>query len=149
MSGVTRREFLVRSGATTLSSTLLLGTAAAFATRIAAAAPRRAPADAEGILVASLLDRTGGLETIGVPMSDATTFSIEDINANGGVLGQQLNLQALDTQFQQAVYTQYAQQLALDPAVAVVMGGITSASREAIRPLFHSARKVYFSNEQY
>ncbi len=101
------------------------------------------------IKVASLLDTTGGLEIVGGPMTDATTFAIDTINKNGGVLGRKLELVAFDTLFKNEKYTEFGNKLVLDKDVAVVMGGITSASREAVRPIFHNAKRLYFYNEQY
>jgi len=99
--------------------------------------------------VASLLARTGAFQSTGVALAAATTLAVESINKKGGVLGQQLQLQIFDTQSDNAMYTQFARQIALDDSIAVVMGGILSASREAIRPIFDSAKKLYFYNEQY
>jgi branched-chain amino acid transport system substrate-binding protein len=82
-------------------------------------------------------------------MTNATNMAIDDINANGGVLGKKLKLAAFDTQSDDTKYTQYASQLALKEHPAVVMGGITSASREAIRPIFDRDKILYFYNEQY
>jgi urea transport system substrate-binding protein len=105
--------------------------------------------DGGEIVVGSLLDATGPLNIYGKEMTNATELAIDDINANGGVLGQQLKLVAFDTQSDDTKYTQYANQLALKDKPAVVMGGITSASREAVRPIFDRNKVLYFYNEQY
>ena len=47
------------------------------------------------------------------------------------------------------LYTQFAQQAALKDKVAVVHGGITSASREVIRPVLDKFKTLYFYNTQY
>lgn len=96
------------------------------------------------IKVASMLDETGELEGYGKPMSEAARLAIENINENGGVLGRELDLQNLDTRSDPAETSTVAREVARDPEVAMVMGGITSASREAIRPIFDSAEKLYF-----
>ncbi|MGH2403762.1 MAG: substrate-binding domain-containing protein, partial [bacterium] len=101
------------------------------------------------IKVGSLLDGTGPINIYGLPMIDATQFAVDDINAKGGVLGRRLRLVALDTQSTNERYTQYATRLILQDKVAVVHGGITSASREAIRPLMKKHKMLYFYNEQY
>jgi urea transport system substrate-binding protein len=98
--------------------------------------------------VGSLLDETGPLNSYGLPMQAAAKLAIDDINHSGGVLGKQLKLVDDDSQSDIARYTVLARQLATSD-VAVVQGGITSASREAIRPIFHSARKLYFYNPLY
>ena len=109
---------------------------------------RRAAAQDE-IVVGSLLDASGPINIYGLPMIDATRFAVDDINANGGVLGKQLKLVEFDTQSDNALYTQYAQQLILENEAAVIMGGITSASREAVRPVVDNNEQLYFYNEQY
>lgn len=101
------------------------------------------------IAVGSILDETGALNIYGVAMSAATDLAIKDINDKGGVLGRQLELTSYDAQSDNAKYSQYASQLAQRDQVSVIMGGITSASREAIRPVADRMGIPYFYNEQY
>src|SRR5437588_12158592 len=109
----------------------LQGTAAA-----AAAGAFASPAWAEDpINVASLHDLSGGLDIYGKPMVDALTLAVEEVNAAGGLIGQQVKLISYDTQSSMQLYTQFAQDAALKEKVAVVHGGITAASREVIRPV--------------
>lgn len=105
--------------------------------------------DKSPVVVGSILDRTGPLNIYGKAMHDATLLAIDDINSRGGVLGRKLELKSYDAQSAQEKYTQFANQLALRDRAAVVMGGITSASREAMRPIFSRNRVLYFYNEQY
>ncbi|MXV88201.1 MAG: transporter substrate-binding protein [Acidimicrobiales bacterium] len=107
-----------------------------------------APADTEPIRVGSLLDETGPLNIYGTPMADATRLAIADINAKGGVLGRQLELVALDSKSDQNEYIAGADRLVAED-LAVVHAGITSASREAIRPIFDEAELLYFYNVLY
>ncbi len=107
-----------------------------------------APVDTEPIRVGSLLDETGPLNIYGTPMADATRLAIAAINAEGGVLGRQLELVALDSKSDQAEYIAGADQLVAED-LAVVHAGITSASREAIRPIFDEAELLYFYNVLY
>ena len=86
------------------------------------------------INVASIHDLSGGLDIYGKPMVDAMTLAVEEANAAGGLLGRQIKLINYDTQSNMQLYTQFAQQAALKDKVAVVHGGITSASREVIWP---------------
>ena len=107
-------------------------------------------ADSSGpIAVGSILDETGALNIYGIAMSHATDLAIKDINDNGGVLGRQLELTSYDAQSDNAKYSQYAAQLGQRDQVSVIMGGITSASREAIRPVADRLGIPYFYNEQY
>jgi branched-chain amino acid transport system substrate-binding protein len=96
------------------------------------------------IEVASVLDKTGPLVGYGKPMSEATRLAVADINTHGGVLGRKLTLHDLDSRSDPARTTTVARAVSRKPDVAVVVGGITSASREAIRPIFDAAKKLYF-----
>ena len=133
---VSRRQVL-REGAVAslgMSASMLLG--------------RQAKA-AEDIAVGSILDATGPINIYGLPMIDATKFAVDAINQSGGVLGRKLRLIEADCQSNNQVYAQNAVKLILDDKVSVLMGGITSASREAVRPVVDRYSAVYFYNEQY
>ena len=101
------------------------------------------------IKVGSVLDATGPLNIYGTGMVDATNLAVQDINDNGGVLGRQLELVSYDAQSDNSKYTQYANTLTTRDQVSVLMGGISSASREAIRPIADRNKTLYFYNEQY
>jgi urea transport system substrate-binding protein len=110
--------------------------------------PRIASA-ADDIIVASLHDLSGGLDIYGKPMEDAMQLAIEEINAGGGLLGKKVRVVTMDPQSNMQLYAQYAQQAALKDKVAVLFGGITSASREVIRPVMKRFNTLYFYNTQY
>ena len=101
------------------------------------------------ILVGSLHDQSGPLGTSGQPMVLSVQLAVDEINAAGGLLNRPLKIVSYDPQSNIQLYTQYAQQLALKDKVAVVHGGITSASREAIRPIFDRFKILYFYNTLY
>ncbi len=130
-----RRSFIKTSGAA------LAGTVAPMFPLAALAA--------DEMLIGSILDLSGGLDIYGKPMADCMTLAIEEQNAAGGLLGKQLKLVAYDPQSNMQLYTQFAQQAALKDKVAVLMGGITSASREVIRPVLDRYKTLYFYNTQY
>jgi branched-chain amino acid transport system substrate-binding protein len=106
-------------------------------------------ARAQELSVVSILDATGPINIYGTPMIDATRLAIDSINASGGVLGKKLKLIEYDGQSTNDRYVQYANQGILRDKAAVIMGGITSASREAVRPVMDRYKQVYFYNEQY
>jgi urea transport system substrate-binding protein len=133
---VNRRQFLNGAAATAM------GLAASGGLRSAAAAD--AP-----IKIASIHDLSGGLDIYGKPMVDALTFAVEECNAGGGLLGRKIELLSYDPQSNMQLYTQFATQAALKDKVAVVHGGITSASREVIRPVLDRFKTLYFYNTQY
>jgi branched-chain amino acid transport system substrate-binding protein len=130
---LSRRQFLTSAAAASAASLVSFEGASA----------------ADPIAVASLLDLSGGLDIYGKPMIDAMTLAVEEVNAAGGLLGRQVKLINYDTQSSMQLYTQFAQQAALKDKVAVAMGGITSASREVIRPVFDRFKTLYFYNTQY
>ena len=134
----------------TLDRRQFLKTSAAAAAAVSAPAIWTSPAQAADVIkVASIHDLSGGLDIYGKPMVDALTLAVEEANAAGGLLGQQLKLISYDTQSSMQLYTQFAQDAALKEKVAVVHGGITSASREVIRPVLDRFKTLYFYNTQY
>ena len=108
----------------------------------------RAVAD-DHIKLVSILDQSGGLDIYGKPMVDATPMAVDEINAAGGLLGRQVELINYDPQSTIQFYTQYATQAAAGDKADVVHAGITSASREAIRPTLARFETLYFYNVQY
>lgn len=130
-----RRFFMKGSAALAASATAPLFPIAAMA--------------ADKILVGSIHDLSGGLDIYGKPMVDCLTLAVEEQNAAGGLLGKQLSLASYDPQSNMQLYTQFAQQAVLKDKVAVVHGGITSASREVIRPVLDRSKVLYFYNTQY
>jgi branched-chain amino acid transport system substrate-binding protein len=129
----------------------LLGAIVALVVALAASAAAfgKSGEGSEPIVVGSILDATGPINIYGKPMIDSTKLSIDHINANGGVLGRKLKLVLYDGQSTNEKYTQFASRLALRDKAVVVMGGITSASREAMRPVIDRTKTLYFYNEQY
>ncbi|MQB40329.1 ABC transporter substrate-binding protein [Rhizobium sp. ICMP 5592] len=101
------------------------------------------------ILIGSLHDQSGPIAASGVPMVHALQLAADEINAAGGLIGRPVKIVHYDTQSNIQMYSQYAQQLALKDKVAVVHGGITSASREAVRPTFDRFKVLYFYNVLY
>src|SRR5262245_804211 len=134
---ITRRGLLKAAG-------IAAGTAA-----IAGHLPRRTFAQRPDIKLGSVLDNSGNLDAYGKPMVMATQLAVEELNAAGGLLGRQIRLIQYDTQSDIALYTKFAQQLAREDKVDVVHGGITSASREAIRQTFRRSNTLYFYNVLY
>jgi len=123
--------------------------AAAGGAAVIGALPTSALAKSGPIKLGSLLDNSGNLDIYGKPMVIATKLAVEELNAAGGLLGRKIELIQYDTQSDIALYTKYAQQLAREDKVDVVHGGITSASREAIRQTFRRSNTLYFYNVLY
>ena len=131
---ISRREFLAATGAAAVASGMQ---------------PLAAFAQGKDIKLGTVLDNSGNLDIYGKPLVMASTMAVEEINAAGGLLGRKIALIQYDTQSDIALYTKFAQQLARQDKVDVVHGGITSASREAIRQTFKRADTLYFYNVLY
>jgi len=127
----------------------ILQTAAGTAALSAIGGPTFAQPGAGEIVIGSLHDLSGGLDVVGKPMEEALQLAVEEINATGGLLGRKVRVVTLDTQTNVQLCAQYAQQLALKDKASVVFGGITSASREVIRPVMRRFNTLYFYNTQY
>ena len=133
-----RRHFLASTGSA--AGLTVFGSAIPFELALAQGAP---------IKLGSVLDNSGNLDAYGKPMVMATLLAAEEINAAGGLLGRKIEVKQYDSQSDIALYTKFAQQLSRDDKVDVVHGGITSASREAIRQTFKRANTLYFYNVLY
>ena len=104
---------------------------------------------ADAIKVGAMHDRTGSHGIYGKEMDDGIKFVVDEINKSGGVLSRELVLTAYDTQSNMQNYAQYAQRLATDTKADVVFGGISSASRETVRPILDRYKILYFYNTFY
>jgi len=97
------------------------------------------------IEVGLLADRTGSISVYGVPMTSAAELWQSEVNDDGGLLGREVQLNNPDPQSENQQYQNLARQLILDDNVDVLMGGITSASREAIRgDIVDENQQLYF-----
>src|SRR5438270_13796864 len=110
---------------------------------------RHAARGADPIKVVGIHDASGGLDIYGQPMIACLEFAVGEVNAAGGLLGRPIELINYDPQSNIQLYTQFATQAATRDRAAVVHGGITSASREAIRPVLKRYNTLYFYNTQY
>lgn len=126
----------------------LHGSAGALAGAAVSLFPKAAIA-ADEIVVSSIIDMSGGLDVYGKAMSDCMMLAVEELNVAGGLLGKKIRLVAYDPQSNMQLYAQFAQQSVLKDRSTVVMGGITSASREVIRPVLTRNKTLYFYNTLY
>lgn len=127
---------------------MLKSTAAVGAASALPMMPFAAEAGGE-IIVGGLHDLSGFIDFAGIPMNQIMLMAIEEINASGGLLGRKVKGVVYDPQSNMSMYSQFATQLALKDKASVVMGGITSASRETIRPILHRFKTLYFYNTLY
>ncbi|WP_104106450.1 urea ABC transporter substrate-binding protein [Nocardioides sp. 616] len=87
-------------------------------------------------------------------ISETTVFkslsmAAEEINADGGVLGKQLEIVSEDGQSEPTVFAEKATKLIDQDCVAAVFGGWTSSSRKAMLPVFEGKNSLLFYPVQY
>ncbi|WP_428492487.1 urea ABC transporter substrate-binding protein [Rhodopila sp.] len=126
---------------------LLLGAATL---PVLGALPRTArAASGEPIKIGLLEDVSGDLALFGLPKLHGSQLAVEEVNAAGGIMGRQIDLIHLDPQGDNARYQEFARRLLQRDKVDVLIGGITSASREAIRPIVDRTKTFYIYTNQY
>jgi branched-chain amino acid transport system substrate-binding protein len=100
--------------------------------------------------VGVVTDQTGPLSFLGIANANVARMVVGDINAQGGLLGQQIELYLEDSATTDSVAEAKAAKLVQQDQVDVVFGGIYSSTRQAIkRPVVAEARKLYIYPEQY
>lgn len=111
----------------------------------------RGCADTSGdtVTVGSVNSLSGGLAVSESVIHDAIEMAIEEINADGGVLGKQLELISEDGASEPTTFAEKAQKLVNSDCVAAVFGGYTSASRKAMLPVFEGADALLYYGQQY
>lgn len=119
--------------ALSLTSALALSSSAAFA----------------DVKIGAIFDLTGGLNIYGIQQNNALNLAIESINEAGGVNGEQVEVIGYDAQSELSKYTQFAQTSVLRDGISAMFAGLTSSSREAIRPIFRKANIPYFYSSLY
>jgi branched-chain amino acid transport system substrate-binding protein len=127
-----RRTLLVLAGAASVTAILSLPAMAA-----------------DPIKMGLLEDVSGDLALMGMPKLHGAQLAVEEINKAGGIMGRQIELIHLDPQGDNARYQEFARRLTGRDKVDVLIGGITSASREAIRPIMNRTTIPYFYTNQY
>ena len=101
------------------------------------------------IKVGAIYDITGPLSAYGDRQIKALNLAIENINANGGVLGQKVQVVSYDTLSNLENYEKYASEAVQRKDLAAVFAGLTSSSREVVRPVIRKANMPYFYSTLY
>ncbi|MEQ8347173.1 MAG: transporter substrate-binding protein [Sneathiellaceae bacterium] len=128
----------------------ILGAAlAAFAATSLGHADIAAAQDKEPIKVGQILDQTGGLNIYSLKQMKASQMAVDELNKNGGLLGRPVELIFYDSQSNNQFNSQYATQALLRDKVEVIHGGITSSSREVMRPIVQRFNGLLFYNSLY
>src|SRR4051794_1422473 len=107
-------------------------------------------ADGDPIKVGVIADQTGPLSIIGRANANVARMVVGDINAKGGLLGRRLELHLEDSATDDAAAAECATKLVQKDEVDVILGGIYSSTRQAIKgPAVVEGKTLYIYPEQY
>lgn len=96
------------------------------------------------------LNSTSGVMAISEQtVRDSLMLATEQINADGGILGKQIEFIEEDGQSEPTVFAEKINKLLTEDQVAAVFGGWTSASRKAMLPVVEGANGLLFYPVQY
>jgi ABC-type branched-subunit amino acid transport system substrate-binding protein len=85
------------------------------------------------IKVGVIMDLTGPLAFLGVASANVAKMVVDDINAKGGLLGRHVELLVEDSATMDSVAEAKATKLVEQHKVDVILGGIYSSTRQAIK----------------
>jgi branched-chain amino acid transport system substrate-binding protein len=102
------------------------------------------------IKVGVIADQTGPLSFAGIADANVARMVINDINAKGGLLGRKVDLYLEDSATTDSVAAAKATKLVEQDHVDVILGGIYSSTRQAIKgPAVEKGNTLYIYPEQY
>jgi ABC-type branched-subunit amino acid transport system substrate-binding protein len=109
-----------------------------------------APSSAPSIKVGVVTDHTGPLWFCGVANANVARMVVNDINAGGGLLGRPVELILEDSASDDRVAEAKARKLVQQDRVDVILGGILSSTRRAIKKAaVIEGRTLYIYPEHY
>ena len=104
----------------------------------------------DAIKIGVIADQTGALSVMGVAQANVATLVVDEINASGGLLGRRVELLIEDSATDDARAAAKATKLVHDDHVDVLLGGIFSSTRQAIKsPAVVEGGTLYIYPEQY
>lgn len=117
----------------------------------AAGSSTAAAADSEGgsVTVGLLHSLTGSMAISEGSVRDAEVLAIEEINADGGVLGKQIEYIEEDGASEPSTFATKAEKLLGEDEVATVFGCWTSSSRKAVKQIFEDYDNLLWYPVQY
>jgi len=101
------------------------------------------------INVGVIADQTGALSPLGGAQANTATLVVDEINASGGLLGRRIELLIEDSASDDAQAAAAATKLVQHDHVDVLLGGIFSSTRQAIKDPAVDGETLYIYPEQY
>ncbi len=123
-----RRRLVMQAGASSLAGAVL------GLPRVAMAAPQGP------VRIGILQPFSGGLEALGEQGFQGAKLAIDEINAAGGLLGKPVEFVRADTRTDPKTAVQRTQELIGREHVDAIIGPVTSAERDAMRPTIERAK---------
>ena len=103
----------------------------------------------EPIRIGVLHSFSGTMAISEKPVAEATLLAIEDLNAQGGLLGRRVEAVSADARSDPATFAAEAERLITREKVAALFGCWTSASRKFVRPVVEKHNQLLFYPVQY
>ena len=129
----------------TWRSVAALALGVALATPFAAALPGEAAAE---IKICVIDDHSGDFALPNIPKTNGAQLAVDELNAAGGVNGEQIELIHYDGQSDVKRYQELANKCILDDEADVIMAGYTSSEREAARSVAVKNKTIFWHNNQ-
>ena len=102
------------------------------------------------IKIGVIADQTGALSIMGAGQANVATLVVDEMNASGGLLGRDVELIIEDSATDDEQAAAAATKLVQDDHVDVLLGGIFSSTRQAIKqPAVVEGETLYIYPEQY
>jgi urea transport system substrate-binding protein len=116
----------------------------------AVAAPEAPAVDDSGPVKIGILHSLSGTMAISeTSLKDVALMAIEEINAQGGILGRKLEPVVVDPASNWPLFAEKARELIQKEKVAVTFGCWTSVSRKSVLPVFEELNGLLFYPVQY
>lgn len=141
---------------------LIAGTAAAMTAALALTGCGTKSSDSDSAAAESCIDTSGDTVKIGflnsltggMAISEKTVSNVlhmaaEEINADGGILGKQIEYIQEDGATDWPTFAEKTEKLLTEDCVAAVFGGWTSSSRKAVKPVVEEHNGLFFYPVQY
>ncbi len=126
-----------------------LATAGLAAACLALSGGQASAQEGEPIVIGNILDQSGGLNIYSLKQIQGVAMAVDEINKSGGLLGRPVEIRFYDSQSDVKFNSQYTTNALLRDKVKVIHGGITSSSREVMRPIVQRFGGLLFYNSLY
>jgi urea transport system substrate-binding protein len=105
--------------------------------------------EGDAVKLGFLNSTSGAMAISEQTVRDALMLAAKEINADGGILGKEIEFIEEDGQSEPSVFAEKINKLLTEDEVAAVFGGWTSASRKAMLPVVEGANGLLFYPVQY